>query len=302
MHDTTGMLDRGAVGDGGMHDTTGMFDTRGAAGADGAQDTTGMVGTSAGAVDTVGMLDTNGAFDATGKLGTREALDTGVRLDDANDAVDNMGPLDASGAAETSGTLDTSDADDTGATLGEDRSGEADASGTLSADTEEQGAEEQVEEAQAALVVVGAVAIIRTGPEWEVMAFCVAIIDAVFPACRMEALGLTSAWLTLWCVVRLLVLVVVATVIVGTWTVVTADGFTVIMVAAAGIGCETTVGLTSCRCMQCACDVGTAAAVVVSLDEELTCGLLESRSFSSMESICCSRSFCCIVGFFREFR
>lgn len=283
-HDTTGMLARGAVGVGGMRGIAGMFDGRGATGADGAQDTTGIFGTRDGAVDAGGTLDTNGALGATGKLGTRGALDTGVMLDDANVEVDNSDPLDArGGAAETSGAFDTSDADDTETTLGDDSIGAADASGTLNAD--EQGAEEQVEEAQAALVVVGAVAIIRTGPGWEVTAFCAEIMDAAFPAWRMEALGLTSAWLTLWCVARLVVLVVVVTAIVGTWTVVTADGFAVIMVAAAGIGCETTVGLTSCRCMQCACDVGTAVINARLRACELRSGLDESRSFSSMASI-----------------
>lgn len=291
-----------AVDTGGMHDAAGMFGRRVVTGSDGAQDTAGTFCTGDGAVDTSGTLDTSGVFGATCKLGTIGALDTGVMLDDASDEVDKSGPLDASGAAETSGAFDTNDADDTGATLGDDSSGAADASGTLSADTEEQGAEEQVEEAQAALVVVDAVAIIRTGPEWYVTVFCVEIIDAAFPACRMEALGLTSAWLTLWCVVRLVVRVVVATATVGTWTVVTADGFAVIMVAAAGIGCDMTVGLTSCRCKQCAYDVGTAVATASFCDWSLVSGLVDSRSLSSMLIICFSRSFCCIVGFFSEFR
>lgn len=316
MHDTTGMLARDVLGAGGMHGIAGTFDGRGATCADGVQDTTGIFATRDGAFDAGGMLDINDAFGATGTLGTRGALDTGVVLDDANVGGDNSDPLDASGAAETNGAFETSDADDTVTTLGDDSSGAADASGTLgddsigvadandtlNADAEEQGAEEQVEEAQAALVLVDAVAIIRTGPEWGVMTFCVEIMDAAFPVCRMEALGLTSAWLALWCVVRLVVLVVVATAIVGTWTVVTADGFAVIMVAAAGIGCETTVGLTSCLCMQCACDVGTAEISARLRPCALRCGLDESRSFSSMASICVSRSFCCIVGFFREFR
>lgn len=95
----------------------------------------------------------------------------------------------------------------------------------------------------------------------------------------------------------------VATETVGTCTEVTTDGFAVIMVAATEMGCETTTCLAggSCRCILCGCGKGATVAVL-SLDEELTCGLLDSRSFSSMEIICCSSSFCCGVGFFREFR
>lgn len=100
-----------------------------------------------------------------------------------------------------------------------------------------------------------------------------------------------------------MVLVVVATATVGACTEVTTDCFAVMMVAATEIGCETTVGLVggSCRCMLCWCCKGATVAVL-SLDEELTCGLLDSRSFSSMEIICCSSSFCCGVRLFREVR
>lgn len=101
-----------------------------------------------------------------------------------------------------------------------------------------------------------------------------------------------------------MVLVVVATATVGACTEVTTDGFAVMMVAATEMGCEMTVCCLaggSCRCMLCWCGKGATVAVL-SFDEELTCGLLDSRSFSSMEIICCSSSFCCGVGFLREFR